>query len=435
MPVAAPSDAELAAERERFDDAVRSEMVARAAQAAEKAPEGKAGERERQAARAIIEPYLDRACADQEAVIDERYRRARGNAPDFEAALAQESDPAKRDRLYQEWSALEHSLESVRTARHEAREVAARAVGSRTAFELAAHAEPCDPSALAEDIERGAMRSLDDAIGRASRNALGAVALSGSSRPRWQHLVEFDACLDRAAIAPILRELGGALGEDPDTHGPQLIRGRAAWDTTVIPPGERAAVVTGTSGGPGGLRAALRAFGSAAHGGAMGRRRGAAAAVVVDPAFDRAATILFGRLLRSGPFRAWAGVREAASLAAAIVLVEAVETRSAWMKLRAAARDLPTADAGALDRERENLRQGSSYETAGAAELRGAIFAVLLEESLMTRHGRSWFLDRDAGIRLAEMWEAEPDETAESMAGALSLGKMDADVLLEGFRP
>ena len=434
VPIDSPDDAVLGAEEERLDDALRPDSVGPAVRAAESAPEGRSGERARQGARALIRPYLDRACAEQDAAIDERYRRESSGETDFEAKLALENDPAIRDRGYRDWRAIERSLESVRTARQDARNDAARGVGLSSAFALASCAEPRDPLALADEVERGAIRSLDDAVGRASRS-IAAPTLTGSAQWRWRRLVDFAPSLSRASIAPILRQLGTALGEDTDTHGPRLLRGRTTWDMAVIPPGERAAVVGGVADGPGGLRSALRAFGGAVRGGAIGRRRGPSAALTTDAAFDCGATILFARLLRSASFRSWAGVRETPGLAEAIALIEASELRSAWSGLRTAARGFHSGDDGETPADERESFGTRSYETDGAAELRGAIFAVLLEESLMTRHGRTWFVDRDAGRRLAEMWEAEPDETAESMASALSLGKMSADVLLEGFRP
>jgi hypothetical protein len=256
-----------------------------------------------------------------------------------------------------------------------------------------------------------------------------------------ERLADLGARFERARVAPVLRALGAALGEDPDTQGPALLRGGGVWSEAVIPPGDRPAVVLGSAGGPGGLRAALEAFGCAARSGAVARRRGAEALVVADPAFEEAAARLLARLTLSPPFRAWAGLREDANTVAALRLEEARVPRRGWARLRTAACGASASEA------REALERGcgsavppgaeaqAKLETSGAAVVRGAILAALLEERLMTRHGRAWFLAREAGRMLHEIWEAEPDETADSVAHALSLGRMTMDVLVEAYRP
>jgi hypothetical protein len=162
---------------------------------------------------------------------------------------------------------------------------------------------------------------------------------------------------------------------------------------------------------------------------------------VTDPAFEEAAARLFARLLLSAPFRVWAGLREEANVVAALRLEEARVPRRGWALLR-------SEGCGASACEvREALERASGsavppgaeaqgkLETWGASVVRGAILAALLEERLMTRHGRAWFLTREGGRMLHEIWEAEPDETADSVAQVLSLGRMTMDVLVEAFRP
>jgi hypothetical protein len=61
--------------------------------------------------------------------------------------------------------------------------------------------------------------------------------------------------------------------------------------------------------------------------------------------------------------------------------------------------------------------------------------AALVEERLLTRHGSRWFLDRSAATALQEWWEAEPGETAESMAAASDVGTIEPTPLLDRYRP
>jgi hypothetical protein len=67
--------------------------------------------------------------------------------------------------------------------------------------------------------------------------------------------------------------------------------------------------------------------------------------------------------------------------------------------------------------------------------LRGEVLGVLLEDAVMTRFGRGWFENRAAGRFLQEIWEADPEETAESMASSLGLGTIDPAPILDMFRP
>jgi hypothetical protein len=78
------------------------------------------------------------------------------------------------------------------------------------------------------------------------------------------------------------------------------------------------------------------------------------------------------------------------------------------------------------------LRDADPY---GAAVVRGIALAVLLEERLLTRFGHAWTAERRAGALLAELWEADADETAESAAAALGLGRMEAAVLVDRCGP
>jgi hypothetical protein len=70
-----------------------------------------------------------------------------------------------------------------------------------------------------------------------------------------------------------------------------------------------------------------------------------------------------------------------------------------------------------------------------ADELRGTILGLLLEERLRTRHGRCWIAERRAAEFLGEVWEAEPHDTAESMAASLGVGTIEPTPLLDGCRP
>jgi hypothetical protein len=172
--------------------------------------------------------------------------------------------------------------------------------------------------------------------------------------------------------------------------------------------------------------------------------RGAAEARWCDPAFAVAAEVLCRRLILSRPVRAQIGLRTGESLRLDLRFEEAVAVRMGWSYLvsvldrggsrgerlesairRAAGRPATALDAVWIREE----------DPVGAAILRGTVYALLLEERLMIRYGRDWFRSTAARDLLRECWEAEPGESAESMARALDLGTIEPTPIIEGCRP
>jgi hypothetical protein len=82
-----------------------------------------------------------------------------------------------------------------------------------------------------------------------------------------------------------------------------------------------------------------------------------------------------------------------------------------------------------------DLAAGFDRDPRDASALRGVVLGVLLEERLLTRFGRQWFLDRAAARFLRECHLAEVGETAESMAGAWGLGTIEPTPVVDAFRP
>lgn len=242
-------------------------------------------------------------------------------------------------------------------------------------------------------------------------------------------------------MAGVLRRLGAALGLDPDVAGARL---EAVSPAPVAPASHdavlpRAIVVLGQWGGTRGLADAFEAFGRATRATFLNRVRGVTACALADPAFACAAGMLFRRIASTPSGLRFAAAPESADLVAELRLEETIAARLAWANLaargasssmweplqrRAAARPVAPGEGEAADRD----------ATHPATRLRGIMFAVMLEERLLSRFGRAWFTARDAGAMLRDLWAAEPDENVVSMAASLGLGTMDSSPLLEAYR-
>lgn len=242
-----------------------------------------------------------------------------------------------------------------------------------------------------------------------------------------------------------MRALARALDLDPDSRGPALIDGAArragARVFEWLEP--RPAFSPGRGEGPAGLADGLEALGRAARARAIRAAHGSRVAAASDPAFAAASGILLRRLVLSERFLAWAEVHEQSSLHEDLRFEETARLRLAWARVDLAGR----ATAGTDPVVHETLARAAGREPstdlviatwdagcADAAVLRGAAFAVLLEERLRTRSGHLWFLDPRSPRFLREVWDAEGRESAESVADALDLGTMDALLLHDGYR-
>jgi hypothetical protein len=368
--------------------------------------------------REALDLYLDAASREADAELDERSRRAGEPPESFEGALEGAVDPADRARILRHWESLERSLESVRLARAEQREAAARAAGGSSVADLRGRALGVELRGLLEEAERRAIAPLDEAVARAAGSPLEAPPP------------------DVAA----LRRLGVALGEDPDGRGARLLRGGpACWRTVAAcPPGERGCVILGSRGGID----AWGAFGAATRAGVVSRARGARTLAAEHPAWARAAEALFRRLPLDPGFRAFAGMGERDGLDAALRLDAAVRPRVAWALASAALEPDPPSEAPERFRRATGaaplpaIRAGAwDRDPAEAAAWLGEIWALLLEERLRTRWGRGWYVQAAAASWLRDVWIAEPDAEPDAMAAQAAVGTMTPDAVLEACRP
>jgi len=295
---------------------------------------------------------------------------------------------------------------------------------------------------------------LDEAVERSARDRrLRAPSLSEPEHPAdgpWlRDLVQHASRFGREGVPTVLRVVGGALGADPDAGGPGIRiaaappLGSRPW----IGP-DRPGVSLGRAEGPGALRAALAAFGRAARACFVNDVAGPAGLVGADPAFEAAAGVLFRRLVLSPAFRSRFGPAADEGLDADLRLEEALAPRAAWTYLELARRRRSN-EASPVDGEArralrralgrpaavDELRDVLATDPRGAAGLRGTVLALLLEERLMSRWGRGWFLEPRAGTFLREVWEAETGQTAESVADGLDLGTIEPTPILDGCRP
>jgi hypothetical protein len=402
-----PADADLDAVRERAADFLRPESIVAHLR------EG-------------LDLYLDAASRDADAEIEARARQAGVPAATFEGAIEGEQDPAERRRLRLAWEAFERSVEPARSARGDLRHDAARRAGGRDVADLRERSIGSELRPLLEGAERAAIAPHDEAVARAARE-ITPIPLPAAPTPE-----------------PILRRLGAALGEDPDVAGPRLLRSSGAlWRAVAIaPPGERAAVVLGSRAGLAGLLDALATFGTAARATLVSRERGGSAFAAEHPAWSHAAAALFRRLPLDAAFREFAGVRSAPQIDDAIRLDAAVAPRVAWARASAALDADPPEEAPrrlrrATGTEPDPSARAAAWDRdpAAAAAWIGTIWAVLLEERLRTRWGRTWFTARAAASWLRDVWLAEPDSTPDAMAREARVGTMTPDAVLEACRP
>ena len=172
--------------------------------------------------------------------------------------------------------------------------------------------------------------------------------------------------------------------------------------------------------------------------------RGPEAWTGADPAFGAAAGVLFRRLVLNPVFTARFGPRDRSRWLEDLRYQEAITPRKHWARLRIALlgaegvmRDVTRIWSRAAGDSPPSEAEDWLFDPdpAGAELLRGEVLGGLLEDDLMTRFGRGWFEKRAAGSYLQELWEADPDETAESMASSLGLGTIEPAPIMDLFRP
>jgi hypothetical protein len=411
-----------------------------------------ARESDRRRFRAVARAFLDRhsAAADRE-LAERRARLERPAGGAYEIALATAAAPERRG-IYDRWEIEERELAPCRQRRWQARLDAAREAGARSTAAFLAAECPVFPADLVEPFRRAAIEPLTEAVraasrGRVKRLGLGPLAPSAAEdAPALAAVSEHRADVSRETISAAMSGLARAVGSDVgDLHEAET---EGLWPAVRLDEDDRPVLVRGALAGPAALAAALGALGAAGRQRFLRRVR-PADWHWCDPAFSSAAEWLFRRLALGSPCLEWLGLGGGPPWLAALRLEIALAPRQAWAYLCLAAESITGAvdpppptrveqllalvqDRAPTPRERAAALDA---DPAGASDLRGMVLALLLEERLLTRFGRRWFLDEAAWRQLRECWEAEPDETAESMAAALDLGRIEPTPVLDRFRP
>jgi len=433
--------------RDHVTDALRVENLRALVASAANPTDAPAAAAARMALRICIPAYLDAQAPD----LEERCRAQRRSASalwagDVDAALAQEADPARRRALDADFRDACDRLARGESERLAARDEGARRIGASDARSLRRCARAPGAPEAADEVERGFIAPLDDAVARAVQERWRALRGRVPDAPERCDVPVMSRLTDRRPLFParhvngVLRRLGAALRLDPDAGGCRIETLAPAPANTEVHESiaPRAIIVVGSWGGPAGLADALDAFGRAARATFLMAVRGPDAPWRVDPAYAMSAATLFRRIAESpmGPLFASNPNDEARG---ELRLETLIAARRAWDALRAE-NDAPEAARLA------SLRAGGRPLAPGEAEvaerdeedawgrLRGLIFGLLVEERLLSRFGWAWFTLPEAGSLLRELWASEPDGDAGSMASALGLGTMDSAPLLEAFR-
>lgn len=441
---------------ERVADHLRPSDVAEALEQARAAGSEPAGEPQRLALRSRSRPFLARSSADQDRELDERHGAS--PAGGYESALAGLDDPDDRTALYRRWQQMEAELQSLREERAHARVEACRCVGADSPRELLAAEHPRALQPLVESFERGAIAPLDKAVAAAAldrRRAASSLLIDGEHPADSPWLEWRTGALDPSArnlIAGLLRRVGPWVGADPDAGGPRLVtdcrveaRSRLANPASGPP-----VILLGALGGVWGTALALARLGQAVRFGFLVETRGAAAARWSDPAFPVAVQALYRRLPFSVAFRERFGLDWPPALLAALRFQEAVAPRLGWAYLveimngasEGRFSGIENVSAGETIRRAtgrpatiRQLLEIAEGDPEGAAILRGTVLGLLVEERLLSRFGRDWVAAPAAHRWLRGLWEAEPEQTAESLALAADLGTIEPTPLLDGCRP
>lgn len=400
-----------------------------------------AGETARGELRAVVGTFLDGAAVEPRQEIDARLRRSERPAAGFEVEAASAASPRDRDDLIRRWEEQEHELAPVLHDRGQARHEASQSVGAGGTAGLLAAGHPVDPRGVLDAFTKTAITPLDAEVAEASR-VLGrdrsCVEPLGEGQPRGGG--------PRATAARIARSVRF------DPGGPALER--------IVPAGERLwpafrmtdsgpVVLLGHVDEPRGDYRILGRLGRAVRAEFLRSRRGARWRWC-DPAFETCADVVFRRLALQPFFFERFGVAIGDTGRRQLRLDDALAPRRAWAYLELTMENTTTAAYGLPPRQeveralrRALARPGTPIERCramdcdprGASELRGTALGLLIEERLLTRFGRGWVDEARAWDFLRDCWEAEPDETAESMAGALGVGTIEPTPVLDGCRP
>ncbi len=436
---------------EQVADHLRRSSVAKAFEGAATESRGTDGSRSRRL-RALIPGYLAHAVSEQAAEL--AARRQAQVRPDggFATAIALAASPPRRRELVERWDRQEKEVRSAAAEVRSAAEAGARSVGAPGLGGLLAAGSPGEPDQLLDGFRRIVFDPLTPAIHDAwnRRGSESTMALVGDRHPAdllplrlaCDHL---DGWPDGHEVS-VLRRLGRRIGADPDTGAIDLRPGQGVHRPELFFTGTVPILLMGRIPGPASLRTAVAQLGRAARWSFLATRRGTSVRWW-DPGFDRAAEVVFRRSVGTREFSEWAGVRVDETLLDDLRLEEALAPRLAWtylyFSLHSGADGVPETDEveerlhNALGRSPTPDLRGLTLrlDLGGADELRGTVYALLLEERLLTRFGRRWFLDPAAVRLLREYWDAEAGSSIEEMANALDLGTIEPTPVLDGCRP
>lgn len=443
----APQGAHL----ERLADALRVGEVRDRFREADAAPEGRDGEAARSRFRLLSREFLARETAHVRAEMDAVVVGNGERAGDRFTQVALAGEPEGRKRAYGLWEEEERRLLPLRHDLLDETERLARDAGADGALAFLGATEPSPAAGVALAFTRAAVAPLDEAIAASARlrRARFRPPFRGAEQPSevppLSILADHAARLPSDRVVATLRGLLAHLGEDPDGRGPRLLQpARPLGRSLVLEHARpRPAVVVATLGGPGGLASSLRAAGRAIRASFLHREEDPAVVAALDPAFGAAAGTLFTRLALSESFREWCGLSMDADSIRDLRFETSLLPRAHWARLTLSLEAEPGGDGTAevlrratgRDALPEDRAASFSRDPSDASSLRGIVLGALLEDRLMTRFGRLWFLDRAAARFLKECFRGEAGETAESMAGTLGLGTIEPTPIVDVFRP
>jgi hypothetical protein len=436
--------------RERLADHLRADRIGTLFRQAAEACGREDAEDARRPLRALARPFLERAATEAEQELERmRAEHEPGSAScETDSILAPDADT--RAASFARWCANEDRERELLAARVEMRGDAAARSGARSTTTLLGACHPRAPEEVEREFRRGAIEPLDETIERAAWSRWLRLGWDPQSpppheAPRFRALGEKAGRLPTTRVVAIVRRLAAEFGEDPDARGPALaVRPTdGAWTTWGLTRDGTACVVPGQVSGPAGLWDLLGRYGQAARAGRLARMRGTAAVRFCDAAFAVASRTLWRRIAFCPLFRQANDLPGGEEAVRELALVEAVATRVAWSYLELVTTGADDDD-GELDRtvrraggfpatpaDRDAVRDG---DPDGASELRGTVLGLLLEERLRLRFGRNWYARPEARRWLIEMWEAEPEMTAEEMARSLDLGTIEPTPMIDGNR-
>jgi hypothetical protein len=398
---------------------------------------------------------------------------ARLASDDAPAAIAAETDPARRRELAARWFDVLHECSDLRAARLDALREGARALDGESYFNLRSgitEAEVESLSAGADDFLERTARVYGTKLFEWSARHLPAAS---AREPVYADSLFFARLSDldpyfpahelRATYDATMAGLGIRTGRQPnvriETNTAGFGQMRAACFAANPP--EDVRLVYRSEEGASSYRQFFEAAGRAQHFAWVSRDLCARYPELVyapDETTRAGFAFLFGDLLADAAWlAAHRNVRpsEASHIARSFALAELHRTRRACARLRqqrvveqasdARAEHLAASYATALE-EATNFRAHPSlflrdltpeglHDSGGevarlppAVHLRARLFAAALGEYFRTRHGHRWWATNKAADELIDMWNTASRYTVEELASLVGLGALNFDL-------